>query len=142
VGIEFGPDGALYLTDWTTGWAPNDSGRVWKLDTPATASSPERAETRALIAEPFTGRTTGDLVDLLRHDDMRIRTKAQFHLVERGASRELQAVARGSDHQLARIHAMWGIGQLARKDAGEARPLVDLLQDAYPEVRAQAAKLL
>jgi quinoprotein glucose dehydrogenase len=142
VGIDFGPDGALYLTDWTTGWSPNDRGRIWKLDTPATIASAERAETKALIAERFDARPIPDLVSLLRHADMRVRTKAQFHLVNRGAARELLASARQTEHQLARVHAIWGIGQLARKDPGEARPLIAFLRDPDAEIRAQAAKVL
>lgn len=142
VGIDFGPDGALYVTDWNTGWAPNQQGRIWKLDTPVAAGSEIRRQTQALIAEPFTDRPVSDLVDLLRHDDMRVRMKAQFHLVDRGASSELQQVARSSDHQLARIHALWGMGQLARRDAGQAGAIADFLGDSDPEIRAQAAKLL
>src|SRR5690606_39206747 len=117
---DFGPDGALYLTDWATGWAPNDTGRIWRLDTPSTAGSEIRAETQRLIAETFTDRSLEELVGLLRHDDMRIRRKAQFHIVDRGEGDALAEVARTSDHQLARIHAMWGLGQLARREGGEA----------------------
>src|SRR5690606_40644715 len=46
------------------------------------------------------------------------------------------------DHQLARIHAIWGISQLARKDLSRASSLVPLLKDPDPEIRAQAAKWL
>lgn len=142
VGIDMGPEGALYLTDWRTGWAPGDSGRIWKLDVPAAAGSQLRAETQALIAEPFTDRSVEDLVGFLSHPDMRIRTKAQFHLVDRGAADELEAIATGGDHQLARIHAIWGIGQLDRRGPGAAAVLVGLLGDADAEIRAQAAKVL
>ena len=31
-GIDFGPDGAMYLADWIEGWGTKDYGRVWKLD--------------------------------------------------------------------------------------------------------------
>ncbi len=31
-GIDFGPDGAMYLADWIDGWDTKDYGRVWKLD--------------------------------------------------------------------------------------------------------------
>src|SRR5690606_40188821 len=46
------------------------------------------------------------------------------------------------NHQLARIHGMWGLGQLARQDQTQAEPLLDLLQDSDAEIRAQAARLL
>src|SRR5690606_20323690 len=115
---------------------------VWKLDTPATANSEIRRQTQQLIAEPFTDRPTSDLVQLLEHEDMRVRLKAQFHLVDRGAAEELLAVANESDNQLARIHALWGIGQLSRRDLSHAQKLVPFLQAEDAEVRAQAAKLL
>src|SRR5690606_9222603 len=44
--------------------------------------------------------------------------------------------------QLARIHAMWGLGQLARQDIEQAAPLREFLTDSDPEIRAQAARLL
>jgi quinoprotein glucose dehydrogenase len=140
--LAFGPDGALYLADWVEGWSPNGRGRIWTLDVPGGAASAARAETRNLIAQPFSAFTTAQLVDLLRHDDMRIRTKAQFGLVDRGAANELLASARQTDHQLARVHALWGIGQLARRTPAQARVLAAFLRDSDPEIRAQAAKVI
>ena len=116
-GVKFGPDGALYLADWILSFEPKARGRIWKLDVASGAASPARAETRALIAADFKTRTPADLVALLRHADMRVRTKAQFELVDRGAAAELLGAARQTQHQLARVHGLWGIAQLARKDA-------------------------
>jgi quinoprotein glucose dehydrogenase len=141
-GVKFGPDGALYLADWMDGWQTKDRGRIWKVDVPGGASSPARADTRALIAASFKERSAADLLVLLRHADMRVRRKAQFELVDRGAANELLASARQTRNQLARIHGLWGIGQLARNDIKQAVPLVDFLKDGDPEIRAQAAKLL
>jgi putative heme-binding domain-containing protein len=141
-GVKFGPDGALYLADWVEGWDPKDRGRIWKIDVPGAAASPLRTETRALIAASFREKSPADLVALLRHPDMRIRTKAQFELVDRGAANELLASARQTRDQLARIHGLWGIGQLARKDIRAATPLTGFLKDGDPEIRAQAAKLI
>ena len=142
VGLKFGPDGALYLADWITGWDSKNKGRVWKLDAPAAASSPMRAEVRKLIADNFAARTPADLTTLLRHADMRIRQKAQFELVRRGDVQPLAAAVKDPAHQLARIHAMWGVAQLARKSAAHAALLTPLLSDGDAEIRAQAAKLL
>jgi quinoprotein glucose dehydrogenase len=142
VGMQFGPDGALYLADWLEGWATNGAGRIWRLDAPEAAAAPQRAETRALLAEDFGRRSVGDLQQLLAHPDKRVRLKAQFALVDRSANNALLASARESDQQLARIHALWGIGQLARRNVRRAEPLTGFLGDPDAEIRAQAAKLI
>ncbi|MEO8336635.1 MAG: HEAT repeat domain-containing protein, partial [bacterium] len=141
-GAKFGPDGALYAADWIEGWDPKDKGKIWKIDVAGGAMSPARVETKALIAANFNEKPVADLVTLLHHADMRVRRKAQFELVARDASADLIASVRQTHWQMARIHGIWGIGQLARKDIALAAPVVDLLKDGDPEIRAQAAKLL
>jgi quinoprotein glucose dehydrogenase len=141
-GLEFGPDGALYIADWDEGWSPNGQGRIWKLDSPIDSASALRTETRTLLAETFTRRPERDLATLLRHADMRVRLKAQLELVDRSAVRTLRAAAHRPDHQLARLHAIWGIGQLARQDQRQATALTALLSDPDHEVRAQAARVI
>ena len=145
VGMKFGPDGALYLTDWITGWDSKNKGRIWKLDSPAAAANPMRAEVRTLIAANFGTRPVTDLSTLLRHADMRIRQKAQFELVRRGDVKSLLAAAKDPANQLARIHGIWGVAQLARTAKGgtqHAPLLVPFLTDADAEIRGQAAKML
>ncbi|HKH94697.1 MAG TPA: HEAT repeat domain-containing protein [Gemmatimonadaceae bacterium] len=141
-GVRFGPDGALYLADWVEGWEPKERGRIWKVDVPASAANPLRAEVKTLIAADFKTKSAADLTALLRHADRRVRQKAQFELADRGASAELLASVRQTEHQLARIHGMWGIAQLARKDSRQAASLVPFLKDGDAEIRAQATKLL
>ena len=41
VGLKFGPDGALYLADWITGWDSKNKGRIWKLDSPSCGGEPD-----------------------------------------------------------------------------------------------------
>ena len=145
VGLKFGPDGALYMTDWITGWDSKNKGRIWKLDSPAAAANPMRAEVRTLIAANFGTRSATDLSTLLRHADMRIRQKAQFELVRRGDVKSLVAAAKDPATRLARIHAVWGVAQLARTAKGGAQhaPLLVLfLTDQDAEIRAQTAKMI
>ena len=142
VGIKFGPEGALYITDWITGWDSKNNGRLWKLDAPAVAASPARKEVQTLIAQSFAERSIADVSQLLRHADMRIRQKAQFELVRRGDVQPLVAAARDTSNQLARVHGIWGIAQLARKDAQHAAQLTAFLADSDGEIRAQAAKMI
>ncbi|GAB3794037.1 c-type cytochrome [Spirosoma humi] len=143
-GIDFGPDGALYVADWINGWDAKDYGRIWKLDDKAGAGSADRQRTKALLAEKFASRSEADLAELLKNPDMRVRQKAQFELVKRGAKGAdmLTASTKQTDNQLARVHGIWGISQLARQDKQYARLLLPLLQDKDAEIRAQAAKWL
>lgn len=143
-GIDFGPDGALYVADWINGWDTKDYGRIWKLDDKAGAGSAERKLTKALLAEKFAGRSEASLGDLLKNPDMRVRQKAQFELVKRGAKgvEVLTASIKQTGNQLARVHGIWGISQLTRQDKQYGQLLMPLLQDSDPEIRAQAAKWL
>src|ERR1041384_7488451 len=81
-------------------------------------------------------RSPDELATLLGHRNQRMRLAAQFALASKGAAESLAAVAlRGG--RLARLHAIWGLGQLKK-----SKPLLPLLADAEPEVRAQSAKVL
>ncbi|MDX2283371.1 MAG: heme-binding protein [Bacteroidia bacterium] len=144
-GIRFGPDGALYAADWINGWGTKNYGRVWKLDVTPEKNDlqAQRAETQRLMRLAYAKESEESLFNLLAYGDMRIRQKAQFELAKRGKkgwNTFKRALAR--PEQLARIHGIWGIGQLARKDAALAAPLLELLQDSDPEIVAQSLKVL
>jgi quinoprotein glucose dehydrogenase len=142
VGMKFGPDGALYLTDWITGWEVKGDGRIWKLDAPEAAKSAVRAEVASLLSQDITSQEGVLVRRLLRHADMRVRQRAQFELVRRSDSQNLIAEARESPSQLSRIHALWGLGQLARKDPAQAAVLPGFLRDQDAEIRAQAIRMI
>ncbi|UYQ95398.1 HEAT repeat domain-containing protein [Chitinophaga horti] len=141
-GMDFGPDGALYIADWIDGWDTHNYGRIWKLDSKGAAATDIRKQVKSMLAEDFTKRKEAELGDLLKHDDMRIRMKAQFELAKRKSSNTFKAALTQRTHQLARVHAIWGIAQLGRKDAAQAAVLLPILNDSDPEIRAQAAKWL
>ncbi|MCY7352602.1 MAG: HEAT repeat domain-containing protein [Cytophagaceae bacterium] len=143
-GIDFGPDGAMYVADWINGWDAKDYGRIWKLDDKDGASWADRQRTKTLLAEAFGSRSETDLGELLKNPDMRVRQKAQFELASRGAkgAEIFTASTRQTSNQLARVHGIWGLSQLARQDQKYAQILLPLLQDSDPEIRAQAAKWL
>ncbi|MDR8392510.1 HEAT repeat domain-containing protein [Aliifodinibius sp. S!AR15-10] len=141
-GMEFGPDGSLYFADWIEGWDTKDKGRIWKLDVASESRTDIREETQQLLGEEFGTRSEDVLKDLLHHQDMRVRMKAQFELARRNDTVTLLNAISQTDHQLARLHGIWGIGQLARNDVEHAESLVQYLEDTDPEIRAQAAKVL
>ncbi|MDV3310682.1 MAG: HEAT repeat domain-containing protein [Cyclobacteriaceae bacterium] len=145
-GIRFGPDGALYVADWVNGWGTKNYGRVWKIDVAPDKNdlAKQRAETQRLMALDYKSQSIDALYDLLFYDDMRIRQKAQFELATRGRQgREafLKAIQQ-TDNQLARIHGIWGMGQLMRGNEDYGNDLLGLLDDSDPEIIAQAAKVL
>ncbi len=143
-GLDFGPDGALYFGDWIDGWGAKNEGRIWKLDVKDGVDTAMRQAVQTLIEADFSAKSDEALAELLSHADMRIRQKAQFGLAKRGSSgyQQLLAATKGS-HQLARIHGIWGIGQLARTNPGRyAEALPELLSDSDPEIVTQAAKML
>ena len=145
-GIKFGPDGALYAADWINGWDTKNYGRVWKLDVTKDKNDFEalRKETKRLIQLDYTAQTDDMLYTLLSNVDQRIRQKAQFELASRGQKGFAQftkAIAQTSN-QLARVHGIWGVGQLTRQNKNFASPLLPLLKDKDEEIIAQAAKII
>lgn len=145
-GIRFGPDGALYAADWINGWGTKNYGRIWKIDVTDKENDLKevRKETQRLLQLNYQAQKPELLYQLLFYGDMRVRQKAQFELAKRGKAGEeqlLKAITQ-KENQLARIHGIWGIGQLARQDASVGKSLLPLLQDFDPEIKAQAAKVI
>lgn len=145
-GIRFGPDGALYVADWINGWNTKNYGRVWKLDVADGKNDlkTERKETERLMTLDYSKESVEDLEKLLSYPDMRIRQKVQFELVDRGSEgfKVFKRTIEENDNQFARIHSIWGIGQLAGKKEGDAAYLLELLDDQDVEISAQALKVL
>ena len=144
--VDFGYDGHVYFSDWIEGWAMTGKGRVYRISDPATVKSAD--EVKAIFAGDFTKRSVADLKGLLAHRDMRVRQEAQFTLVEKGADgqRALAEVAAKGTTLLARLHGIWGLGQLSapssKSKTQSLAALRPLLADSEGEVRAQVAKTL
>jgi quinoprotein glucose dehydrogenase len=145
--VDFGPDGALYFSDWVEGWDKPNKGRIYRAGDPTRRDSAQVREVKNLLASGVTNRSLDDLAGLLAHPDMRVRQQAQFELAGRGPVgwQTLAAVARSRVGTLARIHAIWGLGQATETASRGGHPnqwpaVEPLLADADPEVRSQAAK--
>jgi quinoprotein glucose dehydrogenase len=163
--VGFGPDGALYVTDWVNGWDKTGKGRIYRLVDPAANDEPIKKEVQRLLAEGMAGRPVEELARLLGHADQRIRLRAQYELAAR-STRELSdtagsteaadrrradatvtlgaLAAKAAEAIAARRHAIWGLGQVerARSTPGNRALLVELLGDRDAEVRLQAARVL
>ena len=142
IGLRFGPEGAMYVTDWMSGWNSKDKGRIWKLDAAAEAASATRKEVQTLLRGDFRKRPAPELTTLLRHADMRVRQKAQFELAGRNDTTPFVRIARDRAAGLGRLHAIWGLAQMARRAPTISSQLSEFLADADPEVRAQAARMI
>lgn len=148
--VEFGPDGGVYVSDWVQGWDKTGKGRIYRISDPAQKGSPLLQETRRLIGENLSQRTIADLIPLLDHPDQRVRLRSQFALVEKGTAGEeaLRTASRSGSQLLARVHGIWGLGQILRQQKNDAQAqasidtLMSLLSDSDREVAAQAAKCL
>ena len=144
--VDFGYDGKMYVADYPTSpWERDTSGgRIYTVFDKSRLNEPVVTETRTLFQRGFSHRTAEELVVLLHHDDMRVRLRAQFALAERGSvsADVFSRVANRDDNLLARLHAIWGLGQIGRNDPKTLAPILALLKDEESEVRAQAARVL
>ncbi|MCP4940815.1 MAG: DUF1553 domain-containing protein [Planctomycetaceae bacterium] len=146
--VDFGYDGKMYIADYPTSpWDRELSGgRIYTIVDKTRQSEPLIAETRFLFQKGFGHRTIEELASLLHHEDMRVRLRAQFALAERGSVSApiLIEMALRDDSQLARLHAIWGLGQIERTapTSNHLAAVVALLKDQDSEVRAQSARVL
>ncbi len=124
VGLQTGPDGAIYITDLYRGIiqhrifmttflrrqimerqldTPVDRGRIWRL-------VPTQGQPRAI--PDLSGMDALSLIDQLAHPNGTIRLLAQQTLVERNdlpqdALGKLEAMCLESSQPVARAHALW-----------------------------------
>ncbi len=143
IGLAWHPDGSLFIADWMGGYPTDGLGAVWRMDTPAGADAAVRKQTGTLLQAGFAKLASKELSAHLSHRDQRVRQGAQFELAKRGEYKPLLAIARNSKAPLlARIHGIWGYGQLLRREAAPVGDVLGLLSDKDPEVRAQTARIL
>jgi quinoprotein glucose dehydrogenase len=149
--VDFGFDGAMYIADWTEGWGQPLKGRMYRVAVPGIEKDPLVVETARLMKEGLSKTLTDKLVELLNHRDQRLRQAAQFELARRtrtnwalgdGSRAVLTDVATTDSPRMARIHAIWAIGQLGQTHPELPGKLLGLLDDPDHEIRAQVAKVM
>ncbi len=118
---EFGYDGKLYVSDfvnllWNGG---SVGGRVYTLFDTTHVNDPAVKETAELFRNGFKQLAPEKLVQLLSHPDMRVRQRAQFALAARGGDSVplFQSTLATSKNRFARLHALWGLGQIGTKSS-------------------------
>lgn len=147
--IAWGADGRLFMSDWGGGWDPNPNGGIYTVTNKTVHDNPIEAvaikEAGQLIKSGMTQRPIDDLFTLLHHRDQRIRQNAQFELASRSdaSTSGLAAIATSSTESIVtRAHAIWALGQIARRSPATASRIMPLLSDPEAEIRAQAARTL
>ncbi len=154
--VQYAWDGKLFVSD-----GPNN--RIYSLTAGDQLWRPaETAETVQLIREGFDSRESAELAKRLKHPDSRVRLRAQIALTRRPDAIARFAAATTSADAMERVHGIWGLGILARRGSGvpmttsdgfgtipdfkvrlhAAQKLVELLQHADAEVRAQAVRAI
>jgi len=142
--VELGYDGNLYLCDFGGGWNVNENGSIQVAGSKNATERKAGAKVAAMFKEGIASLKVSDLRELLTHPDRRVRQAAQFGLADRGDEGRavFTSVTTESTSRIARLHAIWGLGQLGRRGTAVADALVPLLLEADPEVRANAARVL
>jgi quinoprotein glucose dehydrogenase len=143
--LQFGPDGGLYVSDWVNGWEGLGKGRIYRFADTESQNSELVRETQRLLGGDWNQMDELRLTELLGHADQRVRRESQFELVRREAFEALDGVARHHQSLFARLHALWGLEQLARHDIrrdAAVETFGELLNDKQEEIRGQSAKML
>ncbi|MCG8648318.1 MAG: HEAT repeat domain-containing protein, partial [Pirellulales bacterium] len=144
--VAFGPEGALYVSDWVDGWEGLGKGRIYRIFDPQHVGTPIVKQVQRLLVGDWSKHSLEDLAAYLSHVDRRVRLEAQWELASRGKAETLVEVAKNEDVDvLGRLHAVWGIDQIARLDADRRAELLQearvLLESSEGLLRAAAAKL-
>lgn len=144
IGMSWTPDGKLIMADWGGDYPLNEIGAVWTLDDVTGTGSTERKETQQILKKGFSKLYPSELMDLVGYADKRVRLEAQFELVKRGEFEALKNIASDINRsQLARIHAIWGLGQAMRAGKFEDTAFLDaLIKDKDTEVKCQTVKVI
>jgi quinoprotein glucose dehydrogenase len=153
--VAFGPDSRLYVSAWDEGWERTDQGRIYRLSHEAARKeqAAQIAEVEKILAEGFAKRSPEELAKLLGHADQRVRFGAQWASEAKRIDALLSKVALGTGgagQRLARLHAIWALGNIARRANSDIvksgpsllKPIYTLAKDPDPEVRTQFFRAL
>jgi quinoprotein glucose dehydrogenase len=160
VDVSFGPKPGVYVADWIQGWEKTGKGRIFRVSSSDMDATKDNAF-NALLNGGLKKLSIKELGPMLAHADMRVRQEAQFELVSRyepptssvvkvlsgafnlSALDELTRVAEDRKQPMnARLHAIWGLGQLIPEYRDTAEILKGLLDDPDAEIISQSARVL
>lgn len=141
--VELGYDGNIYLCDFGGGWEVNTKGAIQVVSPTDESLREVGSEMRSVFEKGFDDASIGQLAEYLVSPDKRLRQFAQFELVERGdEGRDVLKDLALSPKMPARLHGIWGLGQIGRNGGDVVEILLSLSEQVDPEVRANAARTL
>ena len=144
--VAFGPDGAMYVSDWVDGWDGLGKARIYRITDPSQTNSELVREVETLLAGSWSDRSKDRLEAGLAHADRRVRLESQWELAKRNEDALLSRVAADSTLDVtARRHAIWGLGQIARADSENVSvkaTMIGLLSDTDPTLNCAAASIV
>lgn len=146
--LDFGSDGKLYTSDWVFGWNGENKGRIYSFADPEIQKSAIVKQVESLLKQGLQNQPLENLRVLISHPDQRVRTESQFELVARKDLATLKTLALNAKvGTLGRLHAIWGVGQLARSADANMPAIKDgflgaLLQDQDAEVVGAACGIV
>ncbi len=147
--LAFDDKGGLILLHSRSVTDDNHENALYRIVPAHLKFAPEFQQASSILRSSLGNRTTSALLRLLRHRDLRVRTKAQETLVARGLStlNPLMALARNPQAAIARVHAIWAAEQLLKSSLKLVKGnsiqswIADVIKDPSPEVRTQAVAL-
>ncbi|QDT10453.1 PVC-type heme-binding CxxCH protein [Planctomycetes bacterium K23_9] len=141
--LAFGPDGALYVSDWVDGWEGLGKGRIYRLTDPEHINSDIVRDVQERLQCDWDARSNESLLGDLQHADRRVRLEAQWQLAKRDEIDALALVLTQKDlPRVARLHAIWGLDQIQRRleQDNTLKFVRPLLKDKDAYIRSAAAK--
>lgn len=114
--VAFGPRGELFVSDWGNHWAESGKGRIYRFESSVRDQTVVDQVHRLLTITP-SELASEQWAAHLSHRDRRVRQKSQFELARRRDVDRLDSVAASSQQSInARRAAIWGLGQIARRE--------------------------
>lgn len=136
--FDFGWDGRMFAALFDQF---GDSRGLAVFEHAASRSDPRLSELSAAVAAKMSARSLAELVGWLAFPDQRLRLRAQFELARRREIAPLVALAGDARADLvARVHAIWALGQIGKDGMGALDPTGPALEGAPDELRAQLAR--
>lgn len=139
--VCFGYDGRIYLSEWGPGWGISPEAKIYTLAHTASQETEVVGEVQSWFHRGLDRFSSSRLAELLSHRDQRVRYEAQRLLVDREEVDTFERVLARSTVRLARLHAVWGVGQLARKNPVSIQVLIPHLKDPDPEVLSRLIRV-